>query len=205
MVQATGNGQFSPEDAASDFNVHDFLIGQAIGRISTAKLVQVKALHAGTPPTVDVQPLVNQLDGKANQTPWPTIFGIPVFRLQAGNFAVIVDPMVGDIGVMVCCDRDISSVKNSKTAANPGSFRRFDAADGIYLGAVLGAVPTSFVQFTSSGFTITDAAGNKIQSSSTGMTLFDVIGNQIQMKAGGVNIVVGAGRLSVNSVNVTVP
>jgi len=152
-----GYGVLRPGDAGSRFNILSFLIQQALGRVSTMKVVKVNAVTAdpnGGPPTVDVQPLVNQLDGQGNATPHGTIFGIPVWRMQAGATAIILDPVIGDIGLLICADRDISAVKAAKAAANPGSLRRFDPADGVYLGAILGASPTTSVQFSGTTLTI---------------------------------------------------
>src|ERR1700674_817958 len=93
-----GYGVLRPGDAGSRFNILSFLIQQALGRVSTMKVVKVNAVTAdpnGGPPTVDVQPLVNQLDGQGNATPHGTIFGIPVWRMQAGATAIILDPVIG--------------------------------------------------------------------------------------------------------------
>ena len=193
-------GPMSPEDSSSEFNVISFIIQRALDRVRTIIPAQVKAVHGGgigVPPTVDVLPLVNMLDGNGNATPHVTIFGVPAVRLQAGTFAFIADPVVGDLGVLLLCDRDISSVKSTSAQANPGSFRRFDFADGIYLGGILGTqTPQQYIEFTSTGMTILDALGNMIQTSATGMVL--------TTKTGGVvNIVATA--LQVNGIPVTVP
>jgi hypothetical protein len=79
---------------------------------------------------------------------------VPYFRIQGGQNAIIVDTQVGDIGMAAFASRDISAVVANKTAANPGSFRRFDWADALYLGGFLGAAPTQYVQFTGSTLNI---------------------------------------------------
>jgi hypothetical protein len=117
-------------------------------------LVLVKAVSAGgvgPVGTVDVQILVNQVDGDGNATPHGTIHGLPYFRLQGGVSAVVIDPVVGDIGMAVFADRDISSAKINKAPSNPGSSRRFDFSDGLYVGGFLGATPTQYVQFLPGG------------------------------------------------------
>jgi phage baseplate assembly protein gpV len=80
-----------------------------------------------------------------------TIYGVPFFRVQGGQNAVIVDPVAGDIGFALFADRDLSSVKATGAAANPGSARRFDMADGMYFGGLLNGTPVQYLQFTSSG------------------------------------------------------
>lgn len=175
MTDAPAYGQQSPEDTTSDFNKHSFLIRQILGTVRTATLVQVVATtNAGDVSpvgTVDVLPLVNLLDGLGNSSPHGTVYGLPVWRLQGGKNAIICDPVVGDIGVAVFSDRDISSVKANKGQANPGSFRRFDFADGIYFGGVLGVAPTQYVQFNDAGITIADKNGNSIVMSASGIAI----------------------------------
>ena len=79
-----------------------FIVENLIGRIQTVTLVQVKAVKAaGVNPvgTVDVQPMIAQLDGNGNAFAHGIIHNIPYFRLQGGTNAVIIDPKVGDIGM----------------------------------------------------------------------------------------------------------
>ncbi len=171
---AIGYGQMEPQDSGSDFNTMMFVVRQMTAQMDTVKLVKVIAVHAGsgTPPaagTVDVLPLVNQIDGNGNATEHGTVFGIPFFRLQGGTAAVILDPKVDDIGYVVVSDRDISNVKSTKKQANPGSFRKYDVADGIYVGSVLMAAPTQYVQFTDDGIKIADKSGNVIEMKSDGI------------------------------------
>lgn len=106
--------------------------------------------------TVDVQPLVNQVDGSGTATPHGTIYSLQYNRVQGGVSGIIIDPVAGDIGFAVFCDRDISSVVANKAQANPGSARRFNPADGIYVGGILNAVPTRFIRFGDDGLYITD-------------------------------------------------
>jgi phage baseplate assembly protein gpV len=151
-------GSADATSGGSDFNAQTFLIWQVLAGISTAKLVKVINVtnSGGLAPVgfVDVQPLVNQLDGYGLAVEHGTVYNLPYFRLQGGTNAVILDPQVGDIGAAIICDRDISAVKSTKAQANPGSKRKFDAADGLYLGGYLNGVPQQYVQFSSAGIAI---------------------------------------------------
>lgn len=135
----------------SDFNAMSFVVRQILNGTATTTLVRVVAIAAGY---VDVQPLVNQVDGAGNATPHGVIHHLPFFRLQGGASAVIIDPQIGDIGMASFASHDISSVKATRKQANPGSRRRFDMADGIYVGGMLNGVPTQFVAFTDTGISI---------------------------------------------------
>src|SRR5262249_24754419 len=144
-----------------------FIVQQMLALARTA--IPVKIVDAtntgGLSPVgfVDVMPLVNQVDGVGNQTPHGTVFGLPYLRLQGGSNAVIMDPQVGDIGIAVVADRDISAVKSSKGQANPGSRRRFSLADGIYIGGILNGTPKQYITFTSAGVKMADGNGNIIE------------------------------------------
>jgi GpV Apex motif len=151
-----------PTSAATEFQALRFFVQQRLLRVQTVTLVQVQAVHGGgVGPigTVDVLPLVGQVDGAGNVVPHQTIFGRPYSRIQAGGVrAVILDPAPGDIGVMVFASRDLSSViangasGKQKVAAPPGSARYFNYADGLYLFTCVGnQTPTEYLEFVPSG------------------------------------------------------
>lgn len=177
MVQQDyGYGQATPQDSGSEFNAIAFIVRQITARMDTMKLVKVQAVNGsggvGAAPTVDVLPLVQMVDGNGNATPIAVVHGVPCQRLQGGNCAIIVDPKVGDIGYVVVSDRDISNAKAKPgEVVTPGSFRKFDLADGIYVGGILNAAPTVYVWLKSDGFLkIADAHGNVLETSATGFS-----------------------------------
>lgn len=144
-----------PAAYSGDHNQMDFAIRQVMAGMATTTLVQVKAVRPKDGGyEVDVQPMVAQVDGAGNAVEHGTIHGMPVWRVQGGMSAVIVEPAVGDIGVAVFCSSDVSGVKRTKAPTTPGSYRKFDWGDGIYLGGVLGAAPTQFVRMDAAGVTI---------------------------------------------------
>ena len=147
-----------PETPGSDFNAISFLIRQILSQANSAMLVQVKAVtNAGELAEVgfvDVQPMVHMLDGYGHPWEHTTIYHIPYLRIQGGTDAIILDPKEGDIGVAVFADKDISSVKANKAASNPGSSRRNDMADGLYMGGFLNGIPTQYIAFSASGIDI---------------------------------------------------
>jgi len=101
----TAVGQALPTDSYSAYNATSFMIKQIVARINTATLVQIKSVtnSGGVSPvgSVDVLPLVNQVDGAGNPTEHVTVYGLPYVRIQGGTNAVIIDPKVGDIGIAV--------------------------------------------------------------------------------------------------------
>lgn len=171
----SGYGQLGPPDLSSAYNRQVFVINQVLARVRTMVLVRVVAFSAGDgdpaiPGTVTVQPIVNMTDGNGNATPHGQINNVPVWRLQGGGNAVIVDPAVDDVGWMAVADRDISAAKaNAGAVSPPGSNRTFDLADGVYIGGLFGAAPTQWVRFAAAGIDIADSHGNKIVTTSTGI------------------------------------
>lgn len=175
-----GYGWMSPNDVSSKYNSQVFVINQLLSKVRTLQLGLVLAVNGGglnVPPTVNVQPLVNMVDGNGNSVPHGTIFNVQVLRWQGGDTALIIDPAVNDIGLLAICDRDISSVINNKGPANPGSNRRFDFADAIYLGSVLGSSPKQYIQSSVQGLTLADRNGNTIAMTKQGITFTDALGN----------------------------
>ncbi|MFA6213443.1 MAG: hypothetical protein WC714_28660 [Candidatus Obscuribacterales bacterium] len=146
------------DDASSEFNAHNFHILQLIGKIKTITLVEVMPfIDNQIPGTVNVRPMVHMMAGNDTAIEHATIYNIPYFRLQAGENAVIINPQVGDIGACGFCDRDISVVKKTKKASQPGSWRQYDYADGLYFGGMmlLNKTPTQFIRFDTDGITVT--------------------------------------------------
>lgn len=143
----------STED--SPFNSLSFLVRQMLNGVRTATLVQVVSVtnEGGVGPVglVDVQILVSRVDGAGQVIDAGLVHNVPYFRLQGGANAVILDPKIGDIGIALMADRDISSVKSTKAAAAPGSNRKHDMADALYLGGVLNGEPQQYVRFAAEG------------------------------------------------------
>ena len=161
-------GMLQPSDLWGVFNNLHFVIRQMLANMQTATIVEVIACTndgALSPVgTVDVQIMVNQINGQGIQTPHVTMYGLPYLRMQGGANAVILDPQVGDIGIAVFASRDITNVKSTKAQASPGSFRTHDFSDGMYLGGLLNGTPTQFIQFASSGITITSPSEITLQA-----------------------------------------
>jgi len=145
-------------DAASEVGRINYLLQAALSGLRVAMPVKVVSVtnSGGLSPIgqVDVQPLVSAVDGAGKAWPHGIIHNVPYMRIQGGSNGIILDPVVGDIGIASVCDRDISTVKNAKKVSAPGSNRKNDMSDMVYLMTIIGAAPTQYVQFSSSGITI---------------------------------------------------
>lgn len=168
MSDAGWNGAADFQSFGSRFSANWFLVQQALAQIESATLVLVKGVTSdgalAIAGTVDVQPMVNQIDGNNNAVPHGIVYGLPYFRMQGGANAVIIDPEVGDIGLAIMANRDTSRVRATKAPANPGSRRRFDFSDGIYVGGLLNGIPTQFLRFSASGIELVSTTGIKLHA-----------------------------------------
>nr|WP_268747254.1 Gp138 family membrane-puncturing spike protein [Photorhabdus aegyptia] len=120
--------------------------------------------------TVDVKPMVHNMTGTGRKIENGIIYNVPVFRLQRGNSAVIMNPVVGDIGLIAICDRDISSVRATKAPTLPGSKRTHNYSDAIYLGGVLNAEPQQYVEFVDNQVNIVSPNKINVVAPTTEMT-----------------------------------
>jgi hypothetical protein len=158
MADESLNGFRTTPASSTPFNVAYFMIRQYMAKVRTATIVKVLAVtnDGGLSPvgSVDIQPLVQQTDGVGNVTALPPVYGVPYMRIQGGTNAVIIDPQVGDLGIALFGDRDLSAVKTTKDMAPPGSSRRNSLADALYIGGLLNGAPVQFVQFEASGITV---------------------------------------------------
>lgn len=185
-------GQQKPSTTRGDFNNISFLMQQALGKMQTATLVRIESCTnaGGVSPVgfVDVTPLVTQLDGAGVPTPHTTIYNVPYFRMQGGGNAVIIDPQIGDIGLCAFASRDISKVKRTRKQANPGSFRRYDYADGLYVGGMLNGTPTQYVQFSADGIKLHSPVKIVLDAPTVEIVATDVAITSTTLKHNGVNI-----------------
>lgn len=154
--QVFGNQDVSTDD--NEYNTIAFVVQMMLANVQTSTLVKVLSCtnDGGVSPvgTVSVQPLVNQMTGSRTAVAHGSISNAVYCRLSGagGKQAVIIDPTPGQIGLMSFCSRDISAVVKAMAAANPGSFRWFDWADGVLTMTLpLGATPTEYIQFTQDG------------------------------------------------------
>lgn len=183
-MSQTTNGVLSnhvASDNASEVGRLQFIITSALSGRRTAIPVKVISVTnaGGISPigTVSVQPMVSAIDGAGQIWAHGIIYNVPYMRIQGGTNGIILDPVVGDIGIATVCDRDISTVKNSSKVSAPGSTRKNDMSDMVYLMTIIGSAPTQYVQFNSSGITITSPvnvtvnAPTAIVNSSTSVTM----------------------------------
>lgn len=132
----------------SDANALAFSFARLLAGKHFIKLVEVRAVR-GTAPNlfVDVLPQVATVDADGHQVGSVMVYNIPVWRLQRGNSAIIMDPVPGDIGIIVVSDQDVSVARERRAVSVPGSRRTHSLTDGFYLGGALNMSPTQYIEF----------------------------------------------------------
>lgn len=143
----------TPQDTASDANAQEFIFNRMLMNNAFITLGVVEEV-SDDGSMVTVRPLIEGFTGSGEVIPKTVIYGVPVWRLQRGASALIMPPVVGDIGMIAICDRDISGVKATKSPSLPGSGRTHNYADALYLGGVLNAEPSQYVSFRDDGIDI---------------------------------------------------
>jgi len=137
------------EDQFDEGRQQEFIIGRMLGRVHTTQLVRVLAVRptVGKVGFVDVLPQVQETDTARKVIEQSPIYNVPFFRYQGGPSAVVLDPAVGDLGLVNIAERDITSVKATAQQGPAATDRRHDIADALYIGGVLNPEPTQYVRF----------------------------------------------------------
>lgn len=144
-----------PSSNTSDAEAFAFNFHRLLSNKFFVELVKVTAIHGEAPNlTVDILPLLTQVDPTGAMIETSVIYGAPVFRLQRGASAVIMDPSPGDIGLALICDGDTTVVRANREPSVPGGRRRHSRSDAVYLGGVLNAAPTEYVKFNGNGIEV---------------------------------------------------
>jgi hypothetical protein len=156
MSAETPTGVATAATYADEFTRDEFLVQQIAGRMATVTICKVVAVGEGNNTLakvgyVDIQPQVQQMTGAGLALPHGIIHNVPFLRLQGGKNAIVIDPQVGDLGIALFCSHDISKVKNTRAEGLPGSRRRFDWGDALYLGGILNGAPEQYIWFDSAG------------------------------------------------------
>lgn len=151
---ANGNLYNSPFEAQFDPDrAQLFVITKLLQGIHTCGLVQVLAVQptSGKVGFVTVQPLVLDVDTNKVVIAQTPIYNVPYMRYQGGSSAVILDPVVNDIGIAIFAEDDITNVKQTQKPGAAATQRNHSTADALYIGGVLNPDATQYVHFQPGG------------------------------------------------------
>ncbi|MEX9215652.1 phage baseplate protein [Providencia rettgeri] len=137
---------FQSQNDANLFNLESFLLSKHF--IELALVVNAYG------ETIDILPLVTRIKENGEPIPNSIIYGVHVHRIHRGDCAIIANPVVGDIGFCIYCDKDSTSAFNSKTEGAPQTSRNHSRMDGIYIGGVVNKQPTHYIELGDEGLTL---------------------------------------------------
>lgn len=148
-----------PEQSVGGAAQDKFIIQQLISNVHTMIPVEVISVSVPTGTLApigrcSVRPLVQQVDGNNNVYGRGKIINVPYLRVQGGKNAVVLDPVVGDVGLCGFCERDISMVKRTGAEAAPNTRRQYSLNDAVYMFTMMSGTPEQFVHFKDSGIDI---------------------------------------------------
>lgn len=148
---------FTPTSAqTSDAESLSYVFKKLLSGAFFIELVQVVAVRGAAPNlVVDMLPLISRTDQSGALIENKPVYNVPVFRLQRGGSAVIMNPVVGDIGMAAICDRDNSLVRANLKQSAPGSPRMHSKSDALYFGGFLNGEPAQFIEFADGAINIT--------------------------------------------------
>lgn len=141
----------NPFSATSEQNALDYLmLTKILQTVHTAIPVRVDKIerpnHSGGANYLSATPLIMQVDNEGNALAQVSIPKLRWFRYQAGTCAIICDPKVGDVGLAVFAQRDVSVLTGGNEPQRPDTYRAFDMSDGFYIGGYWGATPQTYIE-----------------------------------------------------------
>ncbi|UVW54666.1 hypothetical protein NYO12_10075 [Klebsiella variicola] len=142
-----------PSDISCQGNAVLSLMASASKGHVFADIVLVKEVSDGV---MTVFPLVSGANVSGGEIKGQEVYDIPFIQYQAGNSSVKMAPRVGDIGLVIACDKDTTNVRASRKSGTPPTQRRHSYSDAVYITAIasLNDEPTEFAEFTGSGINI---------------------------------------------------
>ena len=157
MINAVFGNQ-GRQTNASDYNAIRFAIEQLLVQKHTMTIVKVLSCTGEDLPdsigTVDVMPMITQVNGSGQAVPHGELFQLPYVRVQGGTNGIVIDPKQGDIGLAIFAERDITKVVNTKQVSPPDSRRMMSMSDGVYLGGILNGELSQYIRFAAAGLEI---------------------------------------------------
>lgn len=149
MSNAKVRGLETIYTGVDEYNALAFIIRVLMSEIATAIPVKVIAVEASSEAAgyVDVLPLVTFISGEGKAIQPVTVYHLPYSRAQGGVAALIIDPVVNDIGLAVFAHSDSSNVVAGTTQPQaPATRRKHSQSDGFYIGGFLNQAPSCYLE-----------------------------------------------------------
>lgn len=169
------NNQFTPTSAQmNDAESMAYAFDMLMSGYFFIEMVKVLDIRGKAPNiVVDILPLISRKDKSGTLIENSPIYDVPIFRLQRGNSAIIMNPVPGDIGMIAICDRDTTLVRANLKESPAGSSRRHSKSDAVYLGGFLNREPDQVIEFADGAINIRTSNPVNINCSSANITAPD--------------------------------
>lgn len=132
----TGIPSYTPAQLDGLFEIFSLFVRQYLGSW-VAMLQPVEIVSIGENNRfVNVLPLIQQFDTNGNLiqiTGADTIYNIPIMHPFGTNGEISFNPAVGDKGLLIAGNFDVSNYKKTQDTSPIGSSRSFNWADGFFL------------------------------------------------------------------------
>lgn len=132
----TGIPSYTPAQLEGLFEIFSLFVRQYLGTwLATVQPVEVVSVGEGNR-FVNVKPLIEQFDSTNKLIPITTadtIYNIPVMQPHGANGEMSFNPAVGDKGLLIAGNFDISNYKKIQDTSPVGSSRSFNWSDGFFL------------------------------------------------------------------------
>lgn len=175
-------------------------IGNAVKQVVQARL---SLLHTAFPARVEtydratrkasVQPLIKRLYADGTAAEYPILPAVPVVMPSGGGAIIKLPVAVGDVVLVVCCERTIGKWLETGTVGTPELNHTFQLMDAV---AIAGLFPFS------EGSQATDDTSVEVLFNDSSIKITD--GNVVTITNGSATMELNGGQVNVNNGNLTV-
>lgn len=133
---------YRPSDLNSPFGIFQAFVSQYLG--SRLALLQPVEIVSTDGQFATVRPLLAHFDTTGQKIPITAadnISNIPIVQPFGGNGQIKFEPSVGDKGLLIACNWDISAYKKTHAQTTVASSRQFNWSDGFFLPVDFSAAP----------------------------------------------------------------
>lgn len=132
----TGVPSYTPAELDGLFEIFSLFVRQYLGSwLATVQPVEIASIGESNR-FVNVKPLIEQYDSTNELIPiteTDVVYNIPVMQPLGANGEMSFNPSVGDKGLLIAGNFDISNYKKTQNTAPVGSSRSFNWSDGFFL------------------------------------------------------------------------
>lgn len=187
------------KDIASDLNALKYLVRhQILDSVNTILVVKVIAVNGDR---IDVRTVLKDLADNGQLIDTYEIPDVPYIRWQYGLNAIKASPKVGDVGLLLISQQDISGL-NKLLGGVCQTVGYYNVGNGIYIGGLpeMNDPATQSIEFSDNDITIT-GTGTVNLNTKTDVTINSTEGN-VTINATGGNVTINTTTATVNATTI---